>query len=86
MSASSAFPISAANFAAARTSSRTGDIGLFKIVYEGSISQGVRRIEAITGEGALERFQAGERRKSRTLASYCTLNDAASARSNGKSS
>ena len=38
----------------------TGEIGLCKIVYEGSISAGVRRIEAITGEGALERFQQTE--------------------------
>jgi alanyl-tRNA synthetase len=39
---------------------RTGDIGLFKIVSESGVAAGVRRIEAVTGEGALAWVQEQE--------------------------
>ena len=41
--------------------SRTGDLGLFKIISEGGIAAGVRRIEAITGLNALKWAQEQER-------------------------
>ncbi len=36
---------------------RTGDIGLFKIVMEGGVAAGIRRIEAVTGANALRYLQ-----------------------------
>jgi alanyl-tRNA synthetase len=36
---------------------RTGDIGLFKVVAEGGVAAGVRRIEGVTGQGALAYLQ-----------------------------
>jgi alanyl-tRNA synthetase len=48
---------------------RTGDIGLFKIVSEGAVSAGVRRIEAVTGEAALRLIETAEQRLRETAAS-----------------
>jgi alanyl-tRNA synthetase len=41
---------------------RTGDIGLFKIVSEGGVAAGIRRIEAVTGAGALDHVRQEEAR------------------------
>ena len=48
---------------------RTGDIGLFKIVSESGISSGVRRIEAVTGKGALALIEKEEQ----TLRQVCEI-------------
>ncbi len=41
---------------------RTGDIGLFKLLAESGVASGVRRIEAVTGQGALDAVAADEQR------------------------
>jgi alanyl-tRNA synthetase len=41
---------------------RTGDIGLFKVVSEGAVAAGIRRVEALTGAGALAYLEQQEGR------------------------
>ena len=47
---------------------RSGDVGLFKIVSETGIAAGVRRVEAVTGAGALAWVSALEERDARVMA------------------
>ena len=47
---------------------RTGDIGLFKIVSESGVAAGVRRVEAVTGDNALNYVQTREQEIRRAAA------------------
>ncbi|PWF45997.1 alanine--tRNA ligase [Massilia glaciei] len=59
---------------------RTGDIGLFKIVAEGGVAAGIRRLEAVTGEGALAVVQSLNRRLHEAAAILKTNPDELTAR------
>jgi alanyl-tRNA synthetase len=55
----------------------TGEIGLIKVLKEGSVSSGVRRIEAVTGEGSLHHFQK-DHELDEVVSSLATHTEAAS--------
>ena len=55
----------------------TGEIGLIKVLKEGSVSSGVRRIEAVTGEGSLHHFQKDHKLES-VVASLAAHSDTVS--------
>jgi alanyl-tRNA synthetase len=55
----------------------TGEIGLIKVLKEGSVSSGVRRIEAVTGEGSLHHFRKDHQLEG-VVASLSTHSDATS--------
>ena len=59
---------------------RTGDIGVFKITSESGIASGVRRIEAVTGKGALEWIDVRERALAELSSLLRTQPDQAAAR------
>ncbi len=56
---------------------QTGEIGLIKILKEGSVSSGVRRIEAVTGEGSLRHFRKDHELEN-VVAGLTTHSDSAS--------
>jgi alanyl-tRNA synthetase len=55
----------------------TGEIGLIKVLKEGSVSSGVRRVEAVTGEGSLQHFRRDHQLEN-VVASLAARSEAAS--------